>query len=389
MAEHKRLAFVCPRWPGAGAVGGAETLLKALAVHAAARGFSVDFLTTCAESHHTWENTRAAGVQELDGLRVHFFPVDARDEALFGRLQHDISNGRELSAAEEQLWLAHGVNASALIAHLREADYDRVIAGPYLLALTRAAMLAVSGDRARLIPCLHDEPFARLACMRELFAHPARLLFNSAPEWDLARRLFGIAEGRGCLVGMGLDGFPTDAAGFRARHGLTAPFILYCGRRELLKGTPLITDYLAAFRARTGRDVRVVFTGTGQIEAPDELWPFIMDLGFVTEQEKHDAMAAALAFMHPSVNESFGIVLMESWLAGTPALVHAQSPVLVAQCRASGGGLWFRHYADFEAELLRLLDEPALRDALGAAGKAFVENEYAWPAIEEKFIAAL
>ena len=39
-------------------------------------------------------------------------------------------------------------------------------------------------------------------------------------------------------------------------------------------------------------------------------------------------MAGALAFCHPSVNESFGIVLLESWLARTPALVHAGSDVL-------------------------------------------------------------
>ena len=57
MANPDRLAFVCPRLAGDGAVGGAETLLKNLALHAVRLGFEVDFLTTCAQSHFTWENT--------------------------------------------------------------------------------------------------------------------------------------------------------------------------------------------------------------------------------------------------------------------------------------------------------------------------------------------
>lgn len=389
MSRPRRLAFVCPRWPGEGAVGGAETLLKELAVHAMRRGFDVEFLTTCAESHHTWANTRPAGERQLDGMTVRFFPVDARDEGRFAELQQRISSGRTLSPEEEADWLRNGVRSGALAERVRTGNYDRVVAGPYLQALTIEAMDAAGPERARLVPCLHDEPFARLETVHRMFGRVGRCLFNSAPERDLASRLHGVEPARAALVGMGLDDFAADAESFRRRHGISWPFLVYCGRREELKGTPLIGDYLAAFRSRTGRDVRAVFTGTGDIAAPEEMRPFILDLGFAPEAEKHDAMAAALAFLHPSLNESFGIVLMESWLAGTPALVRAQSPVLRAQCQASGGGLWFRHYADFEVALLRLLEDSALRDGLGAAGRAFVRREYAWPAIEEKFIAAM
>ena len=144
-----------------------------------------------------------------------------------------------------------------------------------------------------------------------------------------------------------------------------------------------------AFRERTGRDVKLVFTGSGAIDAPAGLWPHILDAGFVSEEEKHEAMAGAVAFLHPSVNESFGIVLLEAFLAGTPGLVHAKSRVLVSQCKAAGAGLWFRHYPDFETQLLYLLDNPDARSALGARGRDFVAREYAWPAIERKFFAAL
>ena len=100
-------------------------------------------------------------------------------------------------------------------------------------------------------------------------------------------------------------------------------------------------------------------------------------------------MAGAAVFCHPSINESLSIVLLESWLAGTPALVHARSPVLQWQCRQSGGGLWFRTYPEFEEELALLIDQPELRKTLGQAGKAYVQSAYAWPAVAQRLFAAL
>ncbi|MDY0144588.1 MAG: glycosyltransferase family 4 protein [Kiritimatiellia bacterium] len=386
----ERLAFVCPRFAGEGAVGGAETLLKNLATHAAACGYAVDFLTTCAQSHYTWENTLPPGRKSIDGMGVHFFPVDERDTAEFLRLQQAIDRGRAITPDEELRWLRNGVCSSALMEYLDQyaADYRAIITGPYLFGL---AWFAAMAHRARtlVVPCLHDEPFARLACMRRLFTETAGCLFNSQAERELAGELFEIPDAKAHIVGMGLDPFEVDPGAFAKRHGLTAPYVLYAGRREPLKGTPLLCDYMASFRERTGRDVKLVFTGSGTIDAPATLWPHILDVGFVSEQEKHEAMAGAVAFIHPSVNESFGIVLLEAFLAGTPGLVHANSRVLVSQCRAANAGLWFRHYPDFEAQLLFLLDHPEARAELGQRGRDFVTREYAWPAIEQKFIAAL
>jgi glycosyltransferase involved in cell wall biosynthesis len=390
MAPPDRIAFVCPRLAGEGAVGGAETLLKNLAIHAAARGVEVDFLTTCAQSHFTWENTLPAGMKQMDGLNIHFFPVDERDTGTFLRIQQSIDRGRDVPESDELLWLKNGVNSAALLHHLDQhaKDYRAILLGPYLFGLTYFAALA-HPKRSLVVPCLHDEPFAKLSCMKRLFSETAGCLFNSQAERELAGELFDFPDAKSRLVGMGLDAFDVDPTAFARNHNLTAPYVLYSGRREPLKGTPLICDYMQAFRERTGRDVKVVFTGSGTIEAPAALWPHILDAGFVSETEKHEAMAGALAFLHPSVNESFGIVLLEAFLAGTPGLVHAQSRVLVSQCRAANAGLWFRHYPDFEAQLLYLLDNPEARDALGARGRDFVATEYAWPAIEKKLFDAL
>ena len=390
MTAPRRIAFVAPRFSAQGTIGGAETLLKALAERTAAAGVAVDFLTTCASNHFTWANDVPPGVQSVNGLNVHFFPVDGdRDVSTFLEVQGRIDKGLRVGAEAEQAWIRNSVNSRALLDHLRAhgGDYDRIVLGPYLFGVTWFGA-QVHPEKTLLVPCLHDEVFAYLDIMHTLFGAVRGFLFNTAPERDLARRLYGVPEAKCAVVGLGLDDFAADPRAFAARRGLTAPYVVYSGRREPLKGTPLLCSYLDTFRQRTGRDVKAVFTGSGPIDPPPELAPHVIDVGFVSEQEKHEAMAGAVAFIHPSINESLGIVLLESWLARTPALVHAKGVVLQDQCRRSGGGLWFKTYPEFEECLLTLLDRPDLRQALGESGRRFVLNEYSWPAVQRRLFAA-
>ncbi|MDI6774783.1 MAG: glycosyltransferase family 4 protein [Verrucomicrobiota bacterium] len=391
MARASRIAFVCPRFAGGRALGGAEILLKNLAQRAAAAGRDVRFLTTRAVDHFTWANERPAGSRLEDGLAVTFFPVDARDVRAFLRIQEAISRERPVTADEEALWLANGVNSEALAAHLRrhEPEYDRIVLGPYLSGLVHAAA-QVSPNKTILVPCLHDEPFAYLPAVARLFRGVSRIMFNSEPERDLAARLYGLDPSRASIVGMGLDPF-TVAPGKAGlpRELRAAPYLIYCGRRETLKGTPLLIDYLAAFRNRSGRDVKLALTGVGQVDIPPGMAGHVLDMGLVEEERKRALMAGALAFCHPSVNESLSIVLLEAWLAGIPALVRAQSEVLRRHCELSNGGLWFRAYPEFEEELLMLMDAPALRRAMGDAGLAYARREYAWEKIERRLLEAL
>lgn len=390
MSRAQRIAFVCPRFSEQGTIGGAETLLKALAERAAADGREVDFLTTCASDHFTWANTLPPGSRKYGNLTVTFFPVNEdRDTGKFLEIQQHIDRGQAITRADEQAWITHSVNSRHLIEHLERhrADYDCIVTGPYLFGITWFAT-QVAPEKTLLVPCLHDESFAYLSIMRDMFHRVGGFIFNTEPERALAERLYQTG-GQGAVVGLGLDDFTVDAQAFARRHHITQPYVLYSGRREPLKGTPLLTEYLHVFRQRTGRDIRLVFTGSGPIDAPAEMKEAMLDVGFVSEQEKHEAMAGAACFIHPSVNESLGIVLLESWLAGTPAIVHAKGEVLRDQCLRSGGGLWFKVYPEFEECLLRLLDDADLRRCLGASGRAFVREVYSWPAVEARLFAAL
>lgn len=391
MPPAARIAFVCPRFAEGTTVGGAETLLKALARQAITTGHQVTFLATCAKNHFTWANEIPPGPRRIDNLDVIFFPVDAnRDTQAFLRVQEAISRRNPFTETDEQIWLRNSVNSSALCAYLQEhrAEFDWIVMGPYLFGLVYFASRLVPA-KTLLVPCLHDEGFAYTRAFREMFRSVAGCLFNSEPERALARRLYDLPESCGVVVGMGLDPFETSPGIFARDHKITAPYVIYAGRREDGKGTPLLLDYLTLFRQRTGKDVKLVMAGAGELRPPAALQAHLLDVGFLSETEKHAAMAGAVAFCHPSINESFGIVILESWLAGTPVLVHAHCLVNREHCRKSNGGFWFRIYPEFEEALGRLLQQESLRRAMGAAGRAYVLREYGWNVINRKFNDAL
>ncbi len=391
MPTAKRIAFVCPRFAEKQTVGGAETLLRAMAERAQAIGHEVFFLTTCARNHFTWQNELEPGARKIGPLKVIFFPVDERpDLAGFLRIQDIISRKGHYDANAEKIWLKNSVNSSALCAYLaqKQHELDAIIIGPYLFGLTFCAS-RINPSKTLLVPCLHDEGFAYTRAFCGMFRSVAGIMFNAAAECEFARNLYGLPEEKCTVVGMGLDPFEADPDIFARKHGLSQPYVFYAGRREDGKGTPLLLDYMALFLKRTAQDVKLALAGSGTIHPPDDLRARILDTGFLTETEKREAMAGATVFCHPSVNESFGIVILESWLARTPVLVHARCTVNRRHCENSNGGLWFLNYPEFEQALLTILQQKQLRDTMGKAGRAYVMREYAWPAIEQKLQNAL
>ena len=383
------IAFVVPRY-GDGIVGGAETLSRGLAEHLAARGTPVEVLTTCARDHHTWRNAFPEGREVVNEVPVHRFPVRMRNERLFGRIQQRIDRGDPLPIEDQLAWVEESVSSPSLYAHLlrhREA-YELVCFAPYLFGTTFWGSQLVP-ERAVLIPCLHDEPYARLPVIRTMFESCHGFIFNSPPEAELARRLYAIGDRPCGVVGYGFDPPPAPRPErFHRRHKLDGPFLLYVGRKEKGKNVPLLIEYFLAYRERFRPDLTLCLVGEGPIQAPRGSERAIRDLGYLGPEEKLDAYAAATVVCQPSVNESFSIIIMEAWLAGTPVLVHAGCPVTTYHLSRSGGGLAFEDYFEFAEALGLLLDDATLNGKLAAQGRAYVLEEYSWPAVMARFEGA-
>jgi glycosyltransferase involved in cell wall biosynthesis len=113
--------------------------------------------------------------------------------------------------------------------------------------------------------------------------------------------------------------------------------------------------------------------------------PDIRLLGRISDAEKSDLLAAADVLVHPSHLESLGIVLLEAWQAGTPVLVPAWNAVTAGQVGRSGGGRTYATHGAFATELAALLDREGAER--GAAGRAWVAEECAWPRFDERLDA--
>jgi glycosyltransferase involved in cell wall biosynthesis len=343
----------------------------------------VDVFTTCAVDHRTWRNEFRPGTERYrDILTVRRFPISDRDLGIHGELDRAISSGFRLSPEEEALWLRHGPTSMAMEEDLnaRGEQYDAILALPYLFGTTYFAYAACP-SRAVIIPCLHDEPFAYFGFVREMLSGARGIMFNTNAEAQLAQRIVDRLAPWG-IVAVGLDAPPPAR---RRRSRIPEPSILYVGRRESGKNTPMLIDYFVRYKRRRSTPLFLAFAGSGD---PVPNRPDVVEakLNF---RSPLDVFASATIACQPSINESLSIVLLESWQAERPALVHGSCDVTKEHCERSNGGLWFSSYAEFEAVVDRLLAAPELCEALGRNGRAYVEREYSWKAVLNRFDDAL
>jgi glycosyltransferase involved in cell wall biosynthesis len=387
-----RLAFVAPRY-GEDIVGGAESLVRDFATRLAARGHHIEVLTTCARDHYTWENVLPAGVSTENGVRLHRFPVThPRDHVLMARLQRALDNGLELDPASQWEWVANTGESAPLLEGIDcvAGHVDSIVFAPYLFASTVQGA-RVHPERSVIIPCLHDESYARFDVIQGTLRAAAALVFNSEPEQELTQRLLGELPAHR-VVGVGFDDpGRTDGDGFKTRRALTGDLVSFAGRREAGKNFPLLVEYIAMYGAALARNgpATLVAMGSGRVDPPPAARPFVVDLGFVTPEEKLDAISASVATALLSLNESFSYFLAEGWLCGVPAIVHADGAVTRRHCEDSGGGLWVRSAEEFAETLDRLRADRALRHALGESGRAWVHERYSWPAVLDRFEDAM
>lgn len=385
----RRVAFVPPRF-GPGVVGGSEAVVRETARGIAARGWDVEVLTTCAVNHYTWENELPPGAREEDGVLVRRFPTTFYPSRVMTRVQLAVQSGQPVSLDDQLGWISSRFTVPDLFQHLLRygTDYDVVVFSPYLF-WTATACLPVVKERAVVIPCLHDEHYARLDIVRPVLTDPASVWFLSEPEHELAHRLGPVASHHR-VTGAGVDvpaGY--DPAGFVARHHLRRPFVLFAGRREADKGWDWLLDTYRGAVARGGIDLDLVTIGVGEVTIPPDLTGRVIDLGFLSDAERDDAVAAAAAYIQPSRMESFSRAVMEAWLAGTPVLAVDSGTVVAWHCERSGGGLTFGNAEELSAALRWIAAEPEQASAMAVRGRDYVLAEYAWPVVLDRMEADL
>jgi glycosyltransferase involved in cell wall biosynthesis len=381
-----RLAFVTPRY-GDNILGGAETAVRTLVELLAAQGMAVEVFTSCATDLMDWRNSAPAGQSTLRGVTVHRFPIawqqQQRHIELFARILHN----DKLSVDEQFEWMTTGPHAPALYRALaeRNPDFDLFFFAPYPFPMIQCAA-ALAPAKSVIWPCLHDEAYAYLAPTRLMLQESRGLLFNSLPEADLAVEQLKIKHDKKHVVGIPVLPMHSNGAQSRQAAGLHDPFLLYAGRIEGSKNVPLLIEYFIEYKKRHPGPLKLALMGDGPSK---KLHPDLVYLGFLPKESKADVYGAALALCQPSVNESFSIVIMESWLAGRPVMVHCDCAVTRHHVVESGGGLYFCNADEFDAGLTRLIEDSALSRRMGEAGRQYVLAQHGPDAVSARFHAAL
>lgn len=394
-----RLCCVVHRF-GADIAGGSEGHCRAIAERLAVR-HHVTILTTTARDHVSWRNEYPAGRSEYGGLQVHRFPViRQRGIREFADLSERVFAGEAPPETQTEWFRHNGPEAPEILAHLRAHghDYDLVLFWSFRYYQTFFGVPIVA-DRAVLVPTAEEDPAIRIGALRRFFSQPAGMVYLTPEEQFLVERQIDGRVPPSCVIGCGLEQPPVHDRGALASVGVTPPYVLYLGRIDPNKGCETLvrfyTRWADRLSAEGGADVArrslpLVMAGPPNMPIPSHR--AVRALGYVEGPVREALLGEAALLIVPSPYESLSMVLLEAWNHAVPALVNARCRVLEGQARRAGGALAYRNYDEFSVALDRLLGDQPLARQLGAAGRAYVDEEYRWPHVMEtldRFLVSL
>lgn len=384
----KKLGFVIP-WYGEKIPGGAEMELRSLVHHLLDAGVDCEVLTTCVKEFTAdWnENFHKPGLTKEAGVPVRRFKVRRRDAQAFDGVNIKLMNGSMLTKDEEQIFIHEMVNSDDLYTYMREhqEEYALFIFIPYMFGPTWYGS-QICPEKSVLIPCFHDEAYIYMKIFREAYSKVAGIVYNAQPEYDLMQPIYNLKNVHQKVIGVGMNTNITySRERFLEKYKITSPFIVYAGRKDEGKNINTLIRYFARYKERMNNDMQLVLIGGGKVKIPDAVKKDVHDLGFVDIQDKYDITASATLMCQPSKNESFSIVIMESWLCHRPVLVHEACQVTRHFAQDSNGGLYFGSYPEFEACVNYILEHPDEARQMGDNGCRYVKENFDWDVVIRKY----
>ena len=379
------LGIVVQRY-GADISGGAELHARYIAQHLS-RHAHVRVLTTCARDYVSWRNELPPGNDSVNGIAVERFPVvHERDQWDFARRSVRVFE-HEHSVRDELLWLdSEGPRSPALVDAVRRRANEL----HYLLFFSARYYHAFHGvraapERAILVPTAERDAALGVSVFGSIFRGARAIMYNSFEERAVIQAVSSNEHVPGVVVGVGSEIPDTvDPARFRRKFNVGGPFVIYVGRIDANKGCPELFEYFTRYAASAARPPLLLLIGNPVIPIPAH--PLIRHLGYVSDEDKFDAIAASEALVMPSYYESLSMVALEAWALGRPVLANAHCDVLAGQCIRSNAGLYYGNALEFSAALERVLEDRVLASALGRNGRAYYQRHYDWPVIERTYL---
>lgn len=369
-------------------IGGSESLCFQFATRLARRGH--DVRVVCA-----WPSEREHAKWQLDhrGARTY------EDHRVF---EH--SGVEVVQVKPKGGFLGLAADATTLVDLMRYEILDRYAADRELIHNVGReyidSTLEVAAERglpAVLTPLPHPGQFHGGDTRSDLARYRRAAAITTMTDWE--RQWFidhAVERSRVVSTGMGPNVVRSrDGAAFRRAQGIPAdaPLVLYIGRKERYKGYIQLLD-AAEVVWQHHRDTRFVFIGIDGFYSTffDDFARYrderIVDIECATQELKAAALDACDAFAMPSRHETFGLGYLEAWVHERP-VIGGDIPPLREVIAHGVDGLLVRQRADEVADaIVRLLDDPSLRGAMGRAGLAKVRQRWDWDRVIDRVESA-
>ena len=348
---------------------------------ACAADYRVTVFTTCARDYVTWRNELPAGSRSVNGVEVRRFPVrgGARPRRLqpllgplYGRPRTPRGGARVAAPA--------GARGAARSSRPCPRTRDRFHAVVFFTYLYYPTYWGLARPPPR-VACWCRPPTTSRRCASriydEVFARPrAFALPDPGRRRRWCARASTSAAGRRRWRASGIDmPAPPDAAAFRA--GTVVDRALRAVRRAHRRRQGLRGDDRALRRVpRAGRHART-WCSSARWPWTCRRCPGVRYLGYLSEDEKHAALAGASVVVVPEpvrepVHRAAG-----GFAVGTPGLVNARSAVLKDHCLRVERAASSTATRDEFAEALRPARAAtrACAARMGESGRRYVEAQ--------------
>lgn len=378
------ITFVIP-WYGQDLNGGAETLCRRTAENLLHHNVNVEVFTTCSKEFLSdWSNFYNEGKYVINGVPVQRFAADPRDISLFDSINYKLINNIPITQEEEFQFFKNNINSSNMMNQIQAEKGHRIyIFLPYLYGTTYFGA-QICPEKSIMLPCLHDESYAYMKIFSKVISNVRGLIFNSKPEQLLAKKIYGGLVYNE-VFGIGVDTITSySAIKFKEKYNLEK-FLLYTGRKDPQKNLPILINYYCKYIDKHGVRFNLVITGPGHIDIPKEYSNHIIST-MLSKEDLYNAYSAAFATCQPSLNESFSLSIMESWLCSTPVLVHGNCEVTKDHTIESNGGLYFTNYEEFEGCVEYFLDNQEESKIMAQNGRNYVLSNFSWDKVISKYI---